>query len=47
MFIFAQLFSSLALLFSMLFKIIYFLLVIRIILSWFVRDSYSELITNM
>lgn len=41
MFIIGQLFSSLALLFSMLFKVLYFLLVIRIILSWFQADSYS------
>ncbi len=42
MFILSQLFSSLALLFSMVFKILYFLLVIRIILSWFSVDVFSE-----
>ena len=42
MFIIGQLFSSLALLFSMIFKILYFLLVIRIILSWFASDTFSE-----
>jgi len=42
MFVIGQLFSSLAVLFSMIFKIIYFLLVIRIILSWFQVDPYSE-----
>ncbi len=42
MFIIGQLLASLALLFSMIFKIFYFLLVIRIILSWFAVDSYSE-----
>ncbi|PIQ86481.1 MAG: YggT family protein [Candidatus Omnitrophica bacterium CG11_big_fil_rev_8_21_14_0_20_45_26] len=47
MFIVGQLFASLAVLFHMLFNIIYFLLVIRIVLSWFVRDSYSELITTL
>ena len=41
MFIIGQLFSSLALLFSLLFKILYFLLVIRIILSWFQTDPFS------
>ena len=41
MFIIGQLFSSLALLFSLLFKILYFLLVIRIILSWFQVDPFS------
>ncbi len=44
MFILGQLFASLALLFSMVFKMIYFLLVIRIILSWFPVDPYNEII---
>lgn len=44
MFILAQLFSSLALLFSMIFKILYFLLVARIILSWFPVDSYNSVV---
>ncbi len=42
MFILGQLFSSLALLFGMVFRILYFLLVIRIILSWFPVDSFTE-----
>ena len=42
MFIFSQLFASLAILASMIFKVIYFLLVIRIILSWFAVESYNE-----
>lgn len=42
MFIFGQLFASLAVLFSMLFKVIYFLLVIRIVLSWFQVNPFSE-----
>ncbi len=42
MFIIGQLFLSLSVLFSMLFKAIYFLLVIRIILSWFQISPYSE-----
>lgn len=42
MFVIGQLFSSLALLFSMIFKILYFLLVIRIVLSWFAADPFSE-----
>ena len=41
MFIVAQFFSSLAMLFGLLFKILYFLLVVRIILSWFQVDPYS------
>jgi len=43
MFVLGQLFASLAVLFSMIFKVIYFLLVIRIILSWFQVSPYSEL----
>ncbi len=43
MFVFGQLFSSLALLFNMIFNVIYFLLVIRIILSWFGVNPYNEL----
>lgn len=42
MFVIGQLFSSLALLFGMIFKVIYFLLVIRIILSWFAPDPFRE-----
>ena len=44
MFVLGQLFSSLALLVSMLFNVIYFLLVIRIILSWFSVSPYNELV---
>lgn len=45
MFILAQLFSSLALLFGMIFKILYFLLVVRIILSWFPVDPYNQVVS--
>lgn len=44
MFVLGQLFASLALLFGMLFKMIYFLLVIRILLSWFPVDPYNEIV---
>ena len=44
MFILGQLFSSLALLFSMIFNVIYFLLVIRIILSWFAVNPYNDIV---
>lgn len=47
MFIFAQLFSSLALLFSLIFKILYFLLVVRIILSWFPIDSFNPVVSTL
>lgn len=42
MFIFGQLFASLAFLFSMIFKVVYFLLVIRIVISWFQVSPFSE-----
>ena len=42
MFILGQFFASLAVLFSMIFKVIYFLLVIRIIVSWFQVNPFSE-----
>ncbi|MFH1752866.1 MAG: YggT family protein [Candidatus Omnitrophota bacterium] len=44
MFILGQLFASLALLFNMLFNVIYFLLVVRIILSWFSVSPYNEIV---
>lgn len=37
-----QLFESLAFLAELIFRILYFLLVIRIILSWFSVDTFSE-----
>ena len=42
MFILGQFFASLAVLFSMLFKVFYFLLVIRIVISWFQISPFSE-----
>ncbi len=47
MFILGQFFASLAFLFSMLFKVIYFLLVIRIIASWFQVNPFSEPISML
>ena len=44
MFILAQIFQSLALLVSMVFNILYFILVIRIILSWVNADPYNEIV---
>ncbi|MBN1353585.1 MAG: YggT family protein [Candidatus Omnitrophica bacterium] len=43
MFVIGQLLASLAYLFNMIFNVIYFLLVIRIILSWFSINPYSEI----
>jgi len=47
MFVLSQLCSSLAMLFSLIFKIVYILLVIRIILSWFKPDPYNELVNTL
>ncbi len=47
MFIIGQLFSSLAVLFSMVFKILYFLLVLRIIISWFQVEPFSEPVATL
>ena len=47
MFILGQFFYSLALLFSMLFKMLYFLLVVRILLSWFPMDPYNEIVRTI
>lgn len=47
MFILAQLFSSLAMLFSMIFKILYFFLVVRIILSWFPVDPFNPVVSTL
>ncbi|MFH1847388.1 MAG: YggT family protein [Candidatus Omnitrophota bacterium] len=44
MFIVGELIKSLALLISLLFNIIYFILVIRIILSWVNADPYNEIV---
>lgn len=44
MFILGQLLASLAYLANMIFNILYFLLVIRIILSWFGASPYNEIV---
>lgn len=44
MFIFGQLFASLALLFSMVFKFLYFVMMIRVVLSWFPIDPFNEVV---
>lgn len=44
MFVFGELFRSLALLVSLTFNILYFVLVIRIILSWVGADPYNEIV---
>jgi YggT family protein len=44
MFILGQLFQSLALLVSLVFNILYFLLVVRIILSWVNLDPSNEIV---
>jgi|SRR3990167_3062182 len=47
MFVLGQFFASLALLFSMVFKLIYFLIAIRILLSWFPVDPYNDVIRTL
>lgn len=44
MFILGEIFRSLALLVSLVFNILYFLLVIRIILSWVDPDPYNNIV---
>ena len=44
MYILGQLLASLAHLFDMIFNILYFLLVIRIILSWFGVNPYNDIV---
>ncbi|MFH1665276.1 MAG: YggT family protein [Candidatus Omnitrophota bacterium] len=44
MFILAEILKSLALLITLIFNILYFLLVIRIILSWVNADPYNEIV---
>lgn len=44
MFILGHLFDSLALLFSLLFKMLYFLIAIRVLLSWFPVDPFNEVV---
>lgn len=44
MFVLAEIVRSLALLASLIFNILYFLLVIRIILSWVGADPYNEIV---
>ncbi|MFH1411122.1 MAG: YggT family protein [Candidatus Omnitrophota bacterium] len=45
MFILGEMIKSFALLISLIFNIVYFLLVIRIILSWVGADPYSEMVS--
>ncbi len=44
MFIISELLSSLALLITLVFNIIYFILIIRIVLSWVGVDPYNEIV---
>jgi YggT family protein len=43
MFVLSEIFKALAFLVDKIFSIIYFLLIIRIVLSWFQINSYSEI----
>ncbi len=44
MFVLGELFKSLAFLFNTIFNILYFLLIARIILSWFAVNPYNEIV---
>lgn len=44
MFVLGELFRSLAFLFNTIFNILYFLLIVRVILSWFAVDPYNEIV---
>ncbi len=44
MFVLGELFKSLAFLFNTIFNILYFLLIVRIILSWFAANPYNEIV---
>jgi YggT family protein len=44
MFILAELIRGLALLVSILFSVVYFVLVIRIVISWVGADEYNEIV---
>ena len=44
MYVLGQLLASLAYLFNMIFNILYFLLVVRIILSWFGINPYNDIV---
>ncbi len=47
MFIVSELFSGLALLVSLIFNVVYFVLVVRIILSWVNPDPYNEIVQTV
>jgi YggT family protein len=47
MFLVGQFFASLALLFSMVFKLLYFLIAIRVLLSWFPVDPYNDVVRTL
>ncbi len=47
MFVLGQFFASFALLFSMVFKLLYFLIAIRVLLSWFPVDPFNDVIRTL
>ncbi|MEK7812248.1 MAG: YggT family protein [Candidatus Desantisbacteria bacterium] len=44
MFVFGELLNSLAMLMGMIFKLIYFVLVVRMLLSWVNPDPYNQMV---
>ncbi len=44
MFVFGELLSSLAMLMGMIFKMVYFVLIVRMMLSWVNPDPYNQIV---
>ncbi|MBU0701672.1 YggT family protein [bacterium] len=44
MFVFGELLCSIAMLMSMIFKMVYFILVVRMLLSWVNPDPYNQIV---
>ncbi|MDI6781931.1 MAG: YggT family protein [bacterium] len=44
MFVFGELLNSIAMLMGMLFKLVYFVLVVRMLLSWVNPDPYNQMV---
>lgn len=47
MFVFGELLNSLAMLMGMIFKMVYFVLIIRIMLSWVNPDPYNQIVRTI
>lgn len=47
MFVFGELLNSLAMLIGMIFKLVYFVLIIRMLLSWVNPDPYNQVVQTI